>query len=115
MTAPDIQRQPLHDGFRRPGLSRIAELEAQVRQLQNDLQKANEEIKRLNENRFARPTVWNGRPVTTCAAVATARGVSLSTVSRNLTSGHWQGEQWGSPKQWLVYEDQPFPRKRKAV
>lgn len=97
----------------------LLESEAVIAQLQNDLQIAHAEIRRLerllnvpNENRFASiPDTWKGRPVISCAAAAKRGGVSLATVSRYLNNGDWSGERISNPKKWVVYADQDFTRK----
>lgn len=59
------------------------------------------------------PIMVNGRPALTARQAAARVGVSVATVSRYLTSSHWQGTQDLSGR-WFIYADQALSRKQRA-
>jgi len=100
--------------------ARIVELEAQIEALQTTLQEARDELARLrvlvDENHFSpSEDTISERPWLTMEQVSRREGVSLSTISRYLNSGYWQGEKVGHPYKWHIYADQVFRRKSRRA
>lgn len=95
------------------------DLEAEVARLRQQLAEAQRQIAGLRERVAAfeaeadGPIIVNGRPALSARQAAARVGVSLATVSRYLTSGHWQGSQDLSGR-WFVYADQALRRKQRA-
>lgn len=93
------------------------DLETEVARLRQQLAEAQRQIAVLRERVAADeadgPIIVNGRPALSARQAAARVGVSLATVSRYLTSGHWQGSQDLSGR-WFVYADQSLSRKQRA-
>lgn len=87
-------------------------LEEQVRALQRQLQAAQNRIEELETQHTPIGRMLGGRPTYTAAEAAKAAGVSVSTVSRYCTSGHWQAKQQANGH-WLIYSDQPLGKKQR--